>query len=165
MQPDRDMHDLALRHRCASICLVAAAAGGCAADDPDIAAAARDCVIDGERLHYSVSGGLTGRGNGAAVCVDLEDGTTNQQRVDRSTLRATLTPEELADLRRLVVDANFAALQPAYRGPGADFYVHKLAVSLDTRRYTVTIDELATPPAPLGAVLDAVTEMIRTPPQ
>lgn len=141
------MHDLASLRILSAILVASAAAAGCATDE--------------QRLDYTVSGGLIGHGDGTAASVDLHDGHVILQLAVGRAVETTLAPAELASLRHLVHEANFPALEPVYdcsRDGLAcnDSFILKLAVVLDGETYEVAVDDRASRPPPLHALLDTV---------
>lgn len=92
-----------------------------------------------DRVVLTSSGGFTGRGSGKALTLaadgKLTAKTRNKQR------QGELKPEELTQLRKLVMAVDWKGVKQRYQGRGADFFQDDLAVTVAGKTYESHVSE------------------------
>jgi hypothetical protein len=115
------------------------------------------------RFDYRVTGGLSGGGDGTSLQID-SSGVFTRHTLQRGTETGRLDPATLQDLTDKARAVQFPSPCIMYGCGGCgDTYVHNVSVQLDAIPYTVQVDELASPPPPVQALLDALKAIVVRP--
>ncbi len=113
-------------------------------------------------IDFTVTGGLTGKGDGTALHVAL-DGTATRRLQDGSTETAVLDDAILDDLHGKILDARFPSLAPLYGGTCCDVFIYQVSVQLNGDTHSVGVSQRAQPPVRLGAVVDTLRRIYSLP--
>lgn len=132
------------------LCVTLGAAAGCSGSD---------ALVD-----YSVTGGLTGNGNGTSLHVTSTGMATRTSR-EGGTQTVQLDATTFGDLKRRIADAQFPSLQPTYGCPGcADGYVYEVTVEVDGSTYAAKVDQFAsTVPESLQTLITTLGQIAAPP--
>ena len=117
--------------------------------------------VDGP-IDYTVTGGLSGGGDGAALHIEL-DGTVTRPKAGGGTETATLDAATLGDLRSKIDAADFESLAPKYSCNCADNFIDNISVQLDGTVHTVAADRDAQLPDGLKTVVDTLLDIYQRP--
>jgi hypothetical protein len=95
---------------------------------------------------YNDSGGFTGRGSGKWITIS-GDGKFEAKSLGGAGEKGQLKPEQLAELKKLVADVDWASIKDRYDAPGAaDTLMNHVSVAIGSERHRTDVDELSKRP-------------------